>query len=331
MKADPQQRLDELSAGYQNAVILLTANHLGVFPALAAGPRVAADLASELGLDARALETTLLALAAEGILSQARGTFCLAPDFAPLLLPGGSQSRASIMEHNYHLLRRWVGLDEVLRTGRPAADTQRPRDGTQLRAFICGMADISRQSSEEVARKLDLSPFNRLLDVGGGPGTAAITFALRYPQLRCVVYDLPEVVPIAREEIARAKLEERVATVAGDFLEDPLGSGFDILYVSNIIHSQSVGQTAALFGRCREALVAGGTVVVKDFFLDDSRVEPASAARFSVNMLVGTAEGKSYTLDETRELLADAGFGDFRVVTVARASALLVGRRGPSA
>lgn len=328
MTITPSQRLDELSAGYQNAVILLTANHAGVFPALAGSPRPAAEVARELGLDARALEVVLLALAAEGVLEASDGAFRLAADYAPLLLPGGPLSRASILEHNYNLLRRWVALDEVLRTGRPAGDTQHPRGDAELRAFICGMADISRQSSEEVAQKLDLSPFSRLLDVGGGPGTAAITFALRFPNLRCVVFDLPEVVPIAREEIARARLAERVGTAAGDFLADPLGDGYDVLYVSNIIHSHGPAQTAALFDRCRAALVPGGTIVVKDFFLDDTRTRPAIAARFSVNMLVGTGEGKSYTLSETRELLARAGFGGFRVVEVARASALLVGRLG---
>ncbi len=50
---DPRRFLDQMSAGYQDAIILLAANHLGVFAALQAGPRTAVELARELDLDGR--------------------------------------------------------------------------------------------------------------------------------------------------------------------------------------------------------------------------------------------------------------------------------------
>ncbi|MHB8077962.1 MAG: methyltransferase [Candidatus Krumholzibacteriia bacterium] len=325
---DPRARLDALAHGYQNACILLTANHLGVFRALGGGPRDAAGLAAELGVDARALELVLLALAAEALLQQGPDGFALAPGLAPLLLPDGAASLAAIYEHHFHLVARWAQLAEVVRTGRPAPRPREGRGADELRAFICGMADISRVSSEEVAAKLDFAPFRRLLDLGGGPGTAALTFARLHPQLRCDVYDLPEVVAIAREEIARAGLAARVGTVAGDYFTDELGTGYDCVYVSNIIHSLGPDEIAALFAKARRALTAGGTLMVKDFYLDDSRTRPASAARFAVNMLVGTAAGRSYTLTETRRWLTEAGFGAIRAVDIATASGVLIGRAG---
>lgn len=325
---DPRTRLDALAHGYQNAFILLTANHLGVFRALRSGPRDAAGLAAELQVDARALELVLLALAAEAVLQRTPDGFGLAPDFAPLLLPDGATSLVAIYEHHFHLTARWAHLAEVVRTGRPAPRPADGRGAAELRAFICGMADISRASSEEVAAKLDFSPFRRLLDVGGGPGTAALTFARLHPQLTCDVYDLPEVVAIAREEIARAGLAARVGTVAGDYFTDDLGEGYDCLYVSNIIHSLGPDGIVALFAKARRALVPGGTLMVKDFYLDDSRTRPASAARFAVNMLVGTEAGRSYTLTETGRRLADAGFGAIRAIDVATTSGVLLGRAG---
>ncbi len=325
---ESRARLDALAHGYQNAVILLTANHLGLFRALRGGPRTAADLAAELRVDGRALELVLLALAAEAVLVRAPDGFALAPDCAPLLLPDGAQSQAAIYEHHYHLMPRWARLSEVVRTGRPAPRAREGRQPDELRAFICGMADVSRASSEEVAAKIDFAPFRRLLDLGGGPGTAALTFARRYPRLVCDVYDLPEVVAIAREEIARAGLAERVGTVAGDYFTDELGEGYDCVYLSNIIHSLGCDGIAALFAKARRALVPGGALMVKDFYLDDSRTRPASAARFAVNMLVGTEAGRSYTWAETKRLLEAAGFGEIRAVEVATASGVLIGRAG---
>jgi len=323
---EPRVRLDALAQGYQNAFILLTANHLGLFRALRDGPRAAADLAAELQVDARALELVLLALAAEAVLVRTGDRFGLAADCAPLLLPDGAQSQAAIYEHHFHLIARWAQLPAVVGTGRPAPRGRGGRDPAELRAFICGMADISRASSEEVAAKINLAPYRRLLDLGGGPGTAALTFARRHPDLTCTVYDLPEVVAIAREEIARAGLAARVGTVAGDYFTDELGEGYDCVYVSNIIHSLGPDGIAALFAKARRALVPGGTLMVKDFYLDDSRTRPASAARFAVNMLVGTEAGRSYTWTETKRLLAEAGFGEIRAVEVATASGVLMGR-----
>ena len=325
---EPRARLDALVHGYQNAFILLTANHLGLFRALRDGPRAAADLAAELRVDARALELLLLALAAEAVLIRTPDGFGLAPDCAPLLLPDGAQSQAAIYEHHHHLIARWARLPEVVRTGQPVPRAQPARQPAELRAFICGMADVSRASSEEVAAKIDFSPFRRLLDLGGGPGTAALTFARLHPRLACDVYDLPEVVAIAREEIARAGLSSRVGTVAGDYFTDELGEGYDCVYVSNIIHSLGRDEIAALFAKARRALVPGGALMVKDFYLDDSRTRPASAARFAVNMLVGTEAGRSYTWTETQQLLAEAGFGELRAVEVATASGVLIGRAG---
>ena len=222
---------------------------------------------------------------------------------------------------------RWVQLESVLKTGKPARD-ERPRGPEELRAFICGMENISRTSSREVAGKIGLSGFRRMLDVGGGPATSSIVFARKNPRLKCTVFDLPPVIRIAREQIEKAGLMDRVETRAGDYFKDEFGNGFDMVYVSNIIHSLAPKETLMLFRKCRRALVGGGTIIVKDFFLDESRTSPNQAAIFSVNMLTGTAGGKSYTWDETQSLLERAGVAGFRRVAVAAASGLLIARRG---
>jgi SAM-dependent methyltransferase len=323
---DARARLDRIAHGYQDSIILLTAVQAGVFDALGEGAQTAPALAERLGLDARALETLLLALAAQGTLTLEGETFMIAPEFADFLPADGAQTQANILRHNYHIMRRWVRLDEVLRSGRPVP---RPEgDAEQMRAFICGMADISRLSSLEVAERLDLSGARRLLDLGGGPGTAAITFAQRWPELQAVVFDLEGPIGIAREQIQAAALAGRVATRVGDYLRDDFGEGFDAVYISNIIHSLGPEDVALLAEKSARALTAGGRIVVKDFYLEDTRTRPAHAARFSVNMLVGTEAGKSYTLSETRRILEAAGFGAFESLDVAVNSKLLIGRRG---
>lgn len=334
---DPRRFLDQLAAAYQDSLILLAANHLGVLAALQDGPRTARDLAGALDLDPRALETLLLALAGAEILEQkGPGTFALQPELAPYLAPAGEHSLHSIFDHHWHLVQRWSHLADVVRTGRPAprpgAGEAGRRDPRELRAFICGMKDISRRSSLEVADAVpELGDCRHLLDLGGGPGTAAITFCRRWPTLRAVVFDLPEVVPIAAEEIAAAGLETRITTLAGDYHRDPLIHDgqplYDAVYVANIIHSLAPAETRRLLREAAGVLAPGGLLVVKDFYLEDSRTEPAAGARFAVNMLVGTEGGKSYTWTETEALLRDVGLGDLARRRVATASGLVCARK----
>jgi ubiquinone/menaquinone biosynthesis C-methylase UbiE len=318
-------RLQDVSRGYQSSVVLLTACKMGVFDALGDASRTARDLAGALRLDARALEIVLLALASDGFLkADGKGGFRVADKYAPYLLSDGARTQASILRHQYNCLQRWRQLAEVLRTGKPAPrDEEGPDD---MRAFIRGMSDISRMSSAEVADKVDLSPFRRMLDVGGGPATASIEFARRHPALRCVVFDLEGPLGIAREEIAKAGLADRIETRAGDYYHDAFGEGFDLVYISNIIHSMAPDDVPMLFEKSRRALASGGTIIVKDFFLEDDRISPNVAALFSVNMLVGTEAGRSYTLRETQEMLSRVGFTDFQEVEVAAASKLLIAR-----
>ncbi len=328
---DARARLDQISAGYQDAVILLAANHLGVFARLAHGPRSAVELAAELDLDARALELVLLALAAAGVVERRDdGSFRLPSEMAAFLDPAGAQTMASILDHHQHLLDRWARLADVVRTGRPAATED--RGGEELRAFICGMKDISRRSSVEVAQALpELGQCRSVLDLGGGPGTAAITFCRQWPRMTAIVFDLPEVTAIAQAEIAAAGLSDRVMIKAGDFHTDdflrPGEASYEAVYISNIIHSLDLGETRALLTKAVDALAPGGLLVVKEFFLDDSRTSPAQAARFAVNMLVGTPGGKSYTWTETETMLRDLEVGDFKRLPVAAASGLLVGKK----
>lgn len=321
---DPRRHLDEMSRGFMHSAILLTACDQEIFEALGGEPASAPKLAEALGLDARALEIVLLALASDGYVLKEGELFRLNPDFAPFLLSEGEQTQVHILRHNYHLMQRWVRLSQTLYDGKPIPRI--PEDPVQMRAFICGMADISRASSREVAEKFDFSPYRRLLDLGGGPGTAAITFAQKYPNLHCVVFDLPGPITIAREQIAAAGVGDRVTTQAGDYFMEMLGGGYDIIYVSNIIHSMGEKETATLVDKCRRALAPGGTLAIKEFFLDEDRTSPAGAAMFSVNMLVNTERGKSYTLGEVKAIMERAGFGEFKTIDVAMYSRLLVGK-----
>lgn len=322
---DWQKRIDEIAVGYQDAAVLLSALRCGLFDALDDEPRTPADLAAALELDRRGVDAVLHALAALEVVEKHEEGFVLPADRAAVLRRDGAASRGAILRHHHGLLQRWARLDEVLRSGRPVP---RDREDPQaLHDYIGGMADIQRQGMPGIVAALDLDGARTLLDLGGGPGTAAIHFATAHPELRCTVFDQAGPLEIARGFIAAAGVEDRVRVVEGDFNADPLPGGFDAVYLSNVIHIYGEDEVAALFRKVHGALNPGGRILVKDFYLDDDRTGPAFAARFAVNMLVGTETGTAHVASRVWAMLHDAGFDRVETHPVATHSAVLVAAR----
>ncbi len=325
---DWKDRIEEMARGYQGAAVLLNALRAGVFETLGEGEMSAAQVAAAGGLDLRATDAVLRALAVLRLVEVVGGNeerFRVRDEARPFLLAAGAETMTSILGHNLFLMRNWAHLDHTLRTGEPPRREE--RSPQQTRDFILGMENVSRHSSKLVAERVDLSGARRLLDLGGGPGTAALTFARMFPQLQCVVFDLPEPVAIAREQVAAVGLADRVTVQAGDFHSDELGTGYDVVYISNIIHMMDARETGRLLGKAHAALVAGGRLVLKDFFLEDSRLEPAGGVMFNVNMLAMTRGGKTYTRREVLALLEEAGFSSPEIQDVAVRSQIIICRK----
>ena len=322
---DWNERLDTMASGYQDSAILLAAIRHRLFDELGATPRSAKDVAAARRLDPRAVTLVLQALAGAGVLEKREDGFVLPADRGRILRSDGDDTQVSIFGHHEHLLKRWARLDEVLASGRPIPRDERSE--SELRDFICGMQDIQKRSLRGVLAVVDFGEAKHLLDLGGGPATAALAFAERWPELRCTVFDLPAPCAIARERIAAAGLEDRVDVMPGDYFIDGIGAGYDVIYLSNIIHSLDESDTATLYAKCRDALVPGGRLLVKDFILDDDLVHPRYASRFAVNMLVATEGGRSYGDGETRAMMAAAGFGTIERRDIPKHSAIMIGVR----
>jgi cyclopropane fatty-acyl-phospholipid synthase-like methyltransferase len=128
------------------------------------------------------------------------------------------------------------------------------------------------------------------------------------------VLDLPDVIPLTQEYVRRAGLADRIQTRAGDMLRDPLGQDFDLVLLSAICHMFSAEDNRALFQRAHAALARGGRLIVQDFILEPEKTVPRFAALFSLNMLVGTNGGSSYSETEYAAWLTEAGFQDIRRV-----------------
>ena len=321
--------VDEIASGFRRSQILFSGLRLGVFDVLSRGPLAADGLADALGADSRGTRILADALVALGLLEKDdEGRYRNRDEASEELVSGARHDRVALLLHSAALYQRWGRLVQAVRTGEPVeksvVDPELDR-GTE--GFAEAMRDVGRRSAELLADALDLTGVRRFLDVGGGPGVYAAELARRIPDLRAVVLDRSETAAIARRNVERAGLGERIAVRAGDAFEADLGGPWDLVLLSNVLHVYGSDQARALVRRCSAALGEGGRLVVKDFLLDPDRTSPEGGAIFAVNMLVATEEGDCHTEAEVREWMEGAGLGAGPVIDLTPQTRILVGVR----
>jgi len=298
-----------LSGCYWESHALHAGVVLDVFSPLAGGPASASEVAGKIGCDARALDMLLVALTALKLLGKSGGKYVLSESARLFLVKDSPRYVGSMIRHHHHLAAPWSRLDEAVATGGPVNS---PRGESEQEDFLLGMFNTAMGIAPSLAGKLPLVGRKRLLDVGGGPGTYAVHFCLAHPELRATVFDLPGSRPIAEGIAARFGVSDRVDFAAGDYLADDLPLGYDAAWLSQILHAEPPDACLVILRKAVSALTSGGALFVHEFLLNDALDGPLFPALFSLNMLVQTPRGQSYSEGQVRAMLAEAGLADIK-------------------
>jgi predicted O-methyltransferase YrrM len=318
------EQLMDMTSAYWLSRTILTAQELGVFAALDKGEATAVELAARLKCSQRGTELLANALVGLGLLEKHGEHLRNGPFARARLSPGKGDYLGGYLDHHANLWARWGELSECVRSGSGSDGAEQARD---VRAYIMGMHTTSQHWAGKVFAGMDLTGVRRVIDVGGGSGDYAYAALRQAPDAEAVIFDLPDVVQIARECAELAGVSDRVTTVAGDYHEDELGEGFDLAIVSNILHSMAPDGCVRLLEKVCRCLAPGGRCVVHDFVLNDDATAPMWAALFSLNMLTAGNPGRSYTHLEIRDFLLAAGFTDTKHVDLEGDTGVLIGHR----
>jgi len=299
---------------FMESRIILTGAELDIFTQIHRGIRTADEIADNNQLDTRAVTRLLDAIVVYGFLTKENGKYQLTPD-GLLLSSDHPESTLPMVLHMNELWDAWSHLTETVVHGKnPSRVPRSQKSEKAANAFIGAMHVIGRGLSQKIANSLDLSSYHKLLDIGGASGTYTIAFLNKNPELESVIFDLKPVIPLAEAGIREAGLADRVDMVSGDFYADELPKGFDLALLSAIIHQNNPTQNLALYEKIYRALEPGGTLLIRDHIMEDSRTRPPAGAIFALNMLVGTEGGDTYTFQEVKSTLESAGFVDIQQI-----------------
>jgi acetylserotonin N-methyltransferase len=315
---DPTVVLELLEA-FRRSKTMFAAVNLKVFDSLLAEPKTAARLAEELHANQDALERLLDACVGIGLLRRLEQKYENTPAAATYLTATSPRRLTGYINYSNSVMwKLWSHLEDAVREGthrwRQAYGWDGPifshffRTEEAKREFLMGMHGFGVLSSPRVVEACDLRTFHHFADLGGATGHLAVAACERYPQLRGIVFDLPDVVPLATEIVAQSPVADRIEVVAGDFFVDPLPAA-DIYALGRILHDWSEEKILHLLSRIHSHLPAGGAVLIAEKLLLDDKSGPRWAQMQNLNMLTCT-EGKERSLPEYESLLARVGFRD---------------------
>jgi cyclopropane fatty-acyl-phospholipid synthase-like methyltransferase len=301
-------RIWEVATAFQKSRILLSGIELDIFTHIDKSGISNSQIANNLHLDEHACERLLNAMVSLGFLrKQDQHYYNTEESFA--FLSKKSKNYLGGLMHSNHLWNTWSKLTQVVKTGTSANPSEINERGEDwLLPFINAMhARAIKQAAEQLAY-IDLIEINSILDIGGGSGAYSMEFVRIKPGIEATVFDLPNVLPITKKFIDAEGFSTKIKMHAGDYTTDDIPKGFDMAFLSAVIHSNSFETNQDLIMKCFNALNKNGKIVIQDWIMNNDRTEPISGAIFAINMLVGTEAGDCFTEKEVTEMLSVAGF-----------------------
>jgi ubiquinone/menaquinone biosynthesis C-methylase UbiE len=324
------ERILQMAWGYAPPLVLEAAIKHRVFDVLDRGPLTIPEVAAQTGASERGLRTILnLLVGFQFAMRDDEGHYGLTAESSAFLVSTKPSFQGGIIRHtSEHLLPKWLGLNEIVATGRPTRAVNHEEEGGMFfHDFVADLFPMNYPMARELGAHLNLAaqagPVS-ILDLAAGSGVWSIALGQSCPGARVTVVDWPEVTPVTRAVVERNGLSDRYSYSEGDLLEADFGSGHTVATLGHILHSEGEARSKKLLAKTFDALASGGTIAIAEFLVNADRRGPVSGLIFAVNMLVNTDEGDTYSFEEIAEWLLEAGFTHARKLEVHGPSPLIL-------
>jgi ubiquinone/menaquinone biosynthesis C-methylase UbiE len=312
------ERLMELSFAYAPPLIISAGVSNKVFDSLEGGAKTPEQIAEETGASARALGILMNALVGLGLLKKDRqGKYSLTPESAAFLLSKKPGTHAGFFGTIApQLISRWLRLSDIVREGRPAVAVNQETEGTEFFSqLVENIIPMSYPPAQRLGDHLKLAKAKNeihVLDLGAGSGIWGIALAQKSPRVQVTAVDWAGMIPTTKRITQKFGVGDRFNYVEGDMLEANFGSGYNIATLGHILHSEGEDRSRRLLKKIFRALKSGGTIAIAEWLVNDDRTKPLPSLMFAVQMLVNTEKGDTFSFNQIKTWLEEAGFKKVR-------------------
>jgi ubiquinone/menaquinone biosynthesis C-methylase UbiE len=324
------ERLQQFGFAYAPPLIISAAVNNKVFDTLQRGPKSIEQVTKETGGSARGLRAIMDALVGLELLKKdRRSRYSLTPESHAFLISEKPGTLAGFFGSILPvMISRWLRLTDVVRDGRPAVAVNQESEGTEFFSqLVETIIPMSYPSAQRLGDHLKIAKAKdpvRVLDVAAGSGIWGIALTQKSPQIRVTAVDWPGMIPTTQRITEKFGVRHRFDFIEGDLLEANFGSGYGLATLGHILHSEGEKRGRQLLKKTFRVLKSGGIIAIAEWLVNDDRTKPLPSLMFSVQMLVNTERGGTFSFNEIKEWLEDAGFKQVRKLEAPGPSPLIL-------
>jgi len=324
------ERLQQFGFAYAPPLIISAAVNNKVFDTLEAGPKTVDQVKKQTGASARGLRVIMDALVGLELLKKHRQSrYSLTSESKAFLISEKPGTLAGFFGSILPvMISRWLQLTDIARNGRPAVAVNQETDGTEFFSqLVETIIPMSYPGAQKLADHLKIAKAKqpvRVIDLAAGSGIWGIAVAQKSPQVRVTAVDWAGMIPTTKRITEKFGVRDRFDFIEGDLSEANFGSGYDVATLGHILHSEGEQRSRQLLKKTFRALKSGGTIAIGEWLVNDDRTKPLASLMFSVQMLVNTEKGATFSFNEIKKWLKDAGFRKVRKVEAPGPSPLIL-------
>jgi precorrin-6B methylase 2 len=241
--------------------------------------------------------------------------------YSKVMIDGNGSVKYLLLSHLGKLhFELFSEIDYTLKTGISASQKLFNKDifshvqdsPAQHDIFVKGMGNTSDLFAPVLLSSYDFSPYNHIIDLGGGHGSLLCHILSRYKELKATLFDCKHVVERATSNIESYGLKERIDIIDGDFFQEVPGGG-DLYILKNILHDWGNENCVILLKNICKSMPSGSKLLITDTIIKNDN-NYSYGKMLDILMLLGTHDGRERTLDEFRSVLNKSGFEINRVI-----------------
>ena len=194
----------------------------------------------------------------------------------------------------------------------------------QAKVFDLAMAGVHGRETAAMTDAYDFSGIAVLADIGGGNGSLLTTVLKKYPAMRGILYDLPQVTERAKANLQAAGLADRCKVIGGSFFES-VPEGADAYLMRHIIHDWDDEKATKILGNVHRAMGDGGRLLVVEGVIPPGN-DPSFGKLLDLTMLT-IPGGKERTEEEFRRLYEAGGFQQSRIAPTKAEVSVIEGKK----
>jgi ubiquinone/menaquinone biosynthesis C-methylase UbiE len=324
------ERLQQFGFAYAPPLIISAAVNNKVFDTLEGAAKTVEQVEKETGASARGLRVIMDALAGLELLKKDRQSrYSLTPESQAFLVSEKPGTLAGLFGSILPVLTaRWLRLTDIVRDGRPAVAVNQETEGTEFFSqLVETIIPMSYPSAQKLADHLKVAKAKeqvRVIDLAAGSGIWGIALSQKSPRVQVTAVDWAGMIPTTKRITGKFGVRDRFDFIEGDLLKANFGSGYDVATLGHILHSEGEQRSRQLLKKAFRALKSGGTVAIAEWLVNDDRTKPLPSLMFSVQMLVNSEQGDTFSFNEIKKWLEDASFNKVRKLAAPGPSPLIL-------